>query len=104
MTVEPDLCQNCSETTLLVFPRDGSFIENDSLVSYQCFILFPEDSVWGDVSKMGDSIKVEYGKLEELFSQKVTSPPPNMLSPESEDVTTRARRNSQRETEVRRSW
>ena len=67
-------------------------------------ILFPEDSVWGDVSKMNDSIKVEYGKLEELFSQKVTSPPPNMLSPESEDVTTRARRNSHRETEVRRSW
>ena len=24
MTVQPDLCQTCSETTLLVFPRDGS--------------------------------------------------------------------------------
>ena len=25
VTVQPDLCQTCSETTLLVFPRDGSF-------------------------------------------------------------------------------
>ena len=25
MTVQPDLCQTCSETTLLVFPRGGSF-------------------------------------------------------------------------------
>ena len=25
MTVQPDLCRTCSETTLLVFPRDGSF-------------------------------------------------------------------------------
>ena len=24
MTEQPDLCQTCSETTLLVFPRDGS--------------------------------------------------------------------------------
>ena len=26
MTVQPDLCQTCSETTLLVFPRGGSYI------------------------------------------------------------------------------
>ena len=26
VTVQPDLCQTCSETTLLVFPRGGSFI------------------------------------------------------------------------------
>ena len=26
VTVQPGLCQTCSETTLLVFPRDGSFI------------------------------------------------------------------------------
>ena len=25
VTVQPDLCQTCSETTLLVFPRGGSF-------------------------------------------------------------------------------
>ena len=24
--VQPDLCQTCSETTLLVFPRGGSYI------------------------------------------------------------------------------
>ena len=50
---------------------------------------------------MSDSIDVEYGKLEELFSQKVTSPPAAVLSPEAEDSGTRARRNSHRETEVR---
>ena len=26
VTAQPDLCQTCSETTLLVFPRGGSFI------------------------------------------------------------------------------
>ena len=25
MTVQPDMCRNCSETTLLVFPRGGSY-------------------------------------------------------------------------------
>ena len=25
VTVQPDLCRTCSETTLLVFPRGGSF-------------------------------------------------------------------------------
>ena len=25
VTVQPDLCRTCSETTLLVFPRDGSW-------------------------------------------------------------------------------
>ena len=28
MTVQPDLCQTCSETTLLVFPRGGSYLYN----------------------------------------------------------------------------
>ena len=28
MTVQPGLCQNCSETTLLVFPRGGSYDNN----------------------------------------------------------------------------
>ena len=27
MTVQVDLCRTCSETTLLVFPRDGSILE-----------------------------------------------------------------------------
>ena len=27
MTVQPDLCQTCSETTLLVFPRSGSLTD-----------------------------------------------------------------------------
>ena len=26
LTVQPDLCRTCLETTLLVFPRDGSYI------------------------------------------------------------------------------
>ena len=26
VTVQPDLCQTCSETTLLVFPRGGSYV------------------------------------------------------------------------------
>ena len=26
MTVQPDLCRTCSETTLLVFPRGGSSV------------------------------------------------------------------------------
>ena len=26
VTVQPDLCQTCLETTLLVFPRGGSFV------------------------------------------------------------------------------
>ena len=28
MTVQPDLCQTCSETTSLVFSRDGSFVSS----------------------------------------------------------------------------
>ena len=30
MLVQPDLCQTCSETTLLVFPRGGSFTVSDA--------------------------------------------------------------------------
>ena len=26
VTVQPDLCRTCSETTLLVFPRGGSYL------------------------------------------------------------------------------
>ena len=29
MTVQPGLCQTCSETTLLVFPRGGSYDNNN---------------------------------------------------------------------------
>ena len=29
VTVQPDLCQTCLETTLLVFSRDGSFVKNE---------------------------------------------------------------------------
>ena len=36
------------------------------------FYNLAEDSVWGDVMGMKDAIKVEYGRLEELFSQKET--------------------------------
>ena len=28
VTVQPDLCRTCSETTLLVFPRGGSNLDN----------------------------------------------------------------------------
>ena len=31
MTVQPDLCRTCLETTLLVFSRDGSFILKDPI-------------------------------------------------------------------------
>ena len=27
VTVQPDLCRTCSETTLLVFPQGGSFVD-----------------------------------------------------------------------------
>ena len=27
LTTQPNLCQTCSETTLLVFPRDGSYVD-----------------------------------------------------------------------------
>ena len=60
-----------------------------------------EDSVWNDVSKMTDSIDVEYGKLEELFSQKVTSPPAGTLSPEADDANkVMTRKNSHKDSEV----
>ena len=29
VTLQPDLCRTCSETTLLVFPRGGSNLERD---------------------------------------------------------------------------
>ena len=32
VTLQPDLCQTCSETTLLVFPRDGSNVRVRILV------------------------------------------------------------------------
>ena len=68
----------------------------------KCILFLVEDSVWDDVLKMNDNIGVEYGKLEELFSQKVTSPTSSTLSPEPEDAkNVRTRRNSHKETEVR---
>ena len=32
VTVQSDLCRTCSETTLLVFPRDGSNVYKNKLV------------------------------------------------------------------------
>ena len=36
VTVQPGLCRTCSETTLLVFPRGGSFIIITKLIAFQC--------------------------------------------------------------------
>ena len=42
VTVQPDLCQTCSETTLLVFPRDGSFIDTMvHLLDLVCTCIYP---------------------------------------------------------------
>lgn len=50
---------------------------------------------------MTDSIDVEYGKLEELFSQKVTSPTAVTLSPEADEANkVMTRKNSHKDTEV----
>ena len=35
VTVQPDLCRTCSETTLLVFPRGGSYIDC-GYYSFEC--------------------------------------------------------------------
>ena len=35
MTVQVGLCRTCSETTLLVFPRDGSFGRERSYASFK---------------------------------------------------------------------
>ena len=43
MTVQPDLCQTCSETTLLVFPRGGSFSESNEKAGH--FYLFTESEL-----------------------------------------------------------
>ena len=43
MTVQPDLCQTCSETTLLVFSRDGSYDFRNKVVAY-CYCRFTETS------------------------------------------------------------
>lgn len=37
---------------------------------YLLYILFVEVSVWGDVLKMTDKIKVDYSELERLFADK----------------------------------
>ena len=39
MTVQPDLCQTCSQTTLLVFPRGCSNVQNlnQAYPAYFCF-------------------------------------------------------------------
>lgn len=34
------------------------------------FLFTTENSVWGEVNTMPDSVSVEYRKLEELFAQK----------------------------------
>ena len=40
MAVQPGLCRTCSETTLLVFPRDGLNNENVSLFLLQQMPVF----------------------------------------------------------------
>ena len=34
MTVQPNLCRTCSETTLLVFPQGGSFVYLSKIIFY----------------------------------------------------------------------
>ena len=38
VTVQPDLCRTCSETTLLIFPRGGSYISVCSKVIVLMFV------------------------------------------------------------------
>ena len=40
MTEQPDLCRTCSETTLLVFSQDGSFIVIYTLFVYIVMFLY----------------------------------------------------------------
>ena len=48
MTLQPDLCQTCSQTTLLVFPRDGSIAVTTSIsaptsvitTKYSCYFYY----------------------------------------------------------------
>ena len=56
MTVQPDLCQTCLETTLLVFPRGGSILPYISArfsAMKACpdtyFIIVLEDTTTGEV-------------------------------------------------------
>ena len=44
VTVQPDLCRTCSETTLLVFPRGGSYSNRCDAIKMQLsFNYFPRD-------------------------------------------------------------
>ena len=38
VTVQPDLCLTCSETTLLVFPRGGSYLYMYSTILYLVYL------------------------------------------------------------------
>ena len=40
MTVQAGLCRACSETTLLVFPRGGSLIDNSSMSIFDDLLKF----------------------------------------------------------------
>lgn len=58
-------CTLCPEVLLVYFVCVHTLLHIYSLFCV-CFV---ENSIWGDVSNMNDAIKVEYSKLEELFSQ-----------------------------------
>ena len=54
--------------------------------------------MWGQVLNMNDSINVEYGKLEELFSRQDTTAAPKTLAPPEDNAL--SRKNSLPNTEV----
>ncbi|XP_052280011.1 inverted formin-2-like [Dreissena polymorpha] len=54
-----------------------------------------KECLWGQVNEMGDSIDVEYGRLEELFSQKEVAHVAKPTSGQTDDNTTGNRRASQ---------
>ena len=43
VTVQPDLCQTCSETTLLVFPRQGSYLMVTQAYKHQNNLCFNDN-------------------------------------------------------------
>ena len=63
MLVQAGLCRTCSETTLLVFPRDGSYIDSSGLVVLSHFEL---------------SLDIQHETVhpsQQLFSHVRTEPP-----------------------------
>ena len=43
VTAQPNLCQTCSETTLLVFPRGGSFVSLTNRTTVFCHVEINDD-------------------------------------------------------------